>query len=180
MASNSCSARPPTRGTPGRAPALRREEASASQSGYFQSPEFPKVFSPAPRPDLSRGAADRAPRPGQGPAGATPGGWHGGGAPSPSAAHPARRPPRPASPVAGSQSVPPAARLSPPVCPRSSCSSRCSHALPSSQSLTSWSHPAQCNHPALCEATGGRAARGRGREPSSCSQPSARAGPTPP
>lgn len=66
------------------------------------------------------------------------------------------------SPDTDSRDAPPPPRLSPPACPRSSCSSRCSHALPSSQSLTSWSHPARRNHPTLCGATGGCAARGSG------------------
>lgn len=58
-----------------------------------------------------------------------------------------------------------AQRLSPPECPRSSCSSRCSHALPSSQSLTSWSHPTRCNHPSPVRGDGRpRGARGRGAE----------------
>lgn len=89
--------------------------------------------------------------------------WHAKGASSPPAARPSGRSPRQASSGTGPENVPPAARVSPPVCPRSSCSSRCSHALPSSQSLTSWSHPARCNHPALCKATGSRAAQGWGR-----------------
>lgn len=118
----------------------------------------------APGSSLLCGAADLAPRPAQGLAGITSGK---GGAQAAMARRrrpqPASRPPCRASPDRGSGSVPRAAHLSPPVCPCNSCSSRCSHALPSSQSLTSWSHPARCNHPALCEATGSRAAQGGGR-----------------
>lgn len=152
----------------GPAGAPHAEVENASQGGCFQSPEYPEILSPVPS------AERRVPTPlaGQwvwlrGPAKVGPGPhrvggqrWHRGGVPSPPAGRPARRPPRPAYPGPGPQTVPPAARLSPPVCPRSSCSSRCSHALPSSQFLTSWSHPPRCNHTALCKATGGREGRG--------------------
>lgn len=186
VASNSPQ-RSPARGTPGPAPAPARcwEEASASQGRCFQSPEFPKTPSPAARVGTEQGSRSRfqaRPRPSRD---------HTGGR---AAVAPRRRPqpdcppcpaptvprPPPARAPAAPRRPPASSRLSPPACPRSSCSSRWSHALPSSQSLTSWSHPAQYNHPALCEATGGRAARGGGGEPSSCSHPSARAGPTPP
>ena len=136
-----------------------------SREGALKAHSFLKPSGPlqAPRSSLPRGAADPAPRPDQGLVGITSGGGQAAMARR-RRPQPASRPPCRASPCTGFGSVPPAARLSPPVCPRSSCSSRCSHALPSSQSLTSWSHPARCNHPALCEATGQPRGAGRGAE----------------
>lgn len=70
-------------------------------------------------------------------------------------------PPAPSSPSRRDSG--PGAR-SPPACRRSSCSSRWSHALPFSQSLTLWNQPARCNHPALLQASDGwqeKSPRGR-------------------
>lgn len=55
---------------------------------------------------------------------------------------------------------------SPPACRRSSCSSRWSHALPFSQSLTLWNQPARCNHPALLQASDGWQEKSPGGRPS--------------
>lgn len=150
---------------PARAPT--RKWKMLPRAGAFKAQNILKSFRPFPAPGAvsrppSRGSGS-APRPRQGRAGATPGGRAAVARrrrPSPPAGRPARRPSRPAYPGTSPQIVPPAARLSPPACPRSSCSSRCSHALPSSQFLTSWSHPPRCNRTALCRATGGREGRG--------------------
>lgn len=67
---------------------------------------------------------------------------------------PSPRPPPP--PCRGAAAEPDPGIDSPPECRRSSCSSRWFHALPFSQSLTLWSQPARCNHPALLQVSDGQ------------------------
>lgn len=76
---------------------------------------------------------------------------------------PPSRPPSPPPPITpplplaeGQQPEPDPGIYSPPECRHSSCSNRWFHALPFSQSLTLWSQPARCNHPALLPASDGQ------------------------
>lgn len=65
-------------------------------------------------------------------------------------------PPGPPLPCTGAAAKPDPGIYSPPECRCSSCSSRWFHALPFSQSLTLWSQPARCNHPAFLQASDGQ------------------------